>query len=108
MRAGKFAALAGLALSCLSPQLVYALDAVAVEGGSGDDGINRYGIALQWDWGVQWLRLEDWHLGGYWELSASYWDGDDGRTGNDSLGEFGLAQVFRWQTQTPIYGAIEE
>lgn len=44
MRAGKFAALAGLALSCLSPQLVYALDAVAVEGGSGDDGINRYGM----------------------------------------------------------------
>ena len=106
MRAVKFAVFVGLALSCLSPQLVYALDAVAVEGGSGDDGINRYGIALQWDWGVQWLRLEDWHLGGYWELSASYWDGDDGRTGNDSLGEFGLAQVFRWQTQTPIYGVM--
>ena len=96
MRAGKFAA-AGLALACLSPQLVYAFGAVAVEGGSGDRGSNRYGIALQWDWGVQWLRLGDWHLGGYWELSASYWDGDDGRTGNDSLGEFGLAPVFRWR-----------
>ena len=92
MRAGKFAAFAGLALSCLSPQPVYALDAVAVEGGSGDRGTNRYGIALQWDWGVQWLRLGDWHLGGYWELSASYWDGNEDRTGNDSLGEFGLTR----------------
>ena len=41
MRAGKFAAFAGLALSCLSPQPVYALDAVAVEGGSGDRETNR-------------------------------------------------------------------
>lgn len=106
MHAGKLAALAALTLPFLKPQLAAALDAVALEGGSGDRGINRYGIALQWDWGAQWLSLGDWHLGGYWELSASYWDGDEGRSGNDSLGEFGLTPVFRWQTAKPIYGIM--
>ena len=68
-----------------------------LEYGDGDDGIKRYGAALQWEWQRKWFTEGDWYLGGYWELSGSYWDGDPGRYNNDSLGEFGFTPVFRLQ-----------
>jgi len=80
------------------------IDAFAVEAGSGDDAIGRGGLALQWDWGVRWLPVGDWYLGGYFELSASYWEGDEGRTGTGSLGELGLASVLRFQKASMTYG----
>jgi lipid A 3-O-deacylase len=80
------------------------IDAFAVEAGSGDDAIGRGGLALQWDWGVRWLPVGDWYLGGYFELSASYWQGDEDRTGNGSLGEFGLTPVLRFQKASMTYG----
>jgi hypothetical protein len=82
----------------------HALDAFAVEGGGGDDGTGRGGVAFQWDWGVRWLPLGEWSLGGYFELSGSYWEGEEGRTGNDSLGEIGFTPVFRFQRHSALYG----
>ena len=81
-----------------------AVDAVAFEGGMGEDTTYRGGFGMQWDWGVEWLPIGDWYLGGYWEASFSYWDGEKGRTGTESLGEFGLAPVFRIQSHNPVYG----
>ena len=89
-----------IVLSLLSISRVHGFDAVTAEFGSGDDGINRYGLALQWDWSAVWVRTGSWELGGYWELSGSYWDGDDGRSGTDSLVEVGLTPVFRFQRQS--------
>lgn len=76
---------------------VQAIDTIAFEIGTGDDGADRVGVAVQWDWNKRWLQNGDWYLGGYWEISASYWDADNGRTGTDSLVEVGAAPVLRFQ-----------
>ncbi|MGR8949585.1 MAG: acyloxyacyl hydrolase, partial [Gammaproteobacteria bacterium] len=76
-----------------------ALDSIALELGTAesDEDVNRFGVAFKWDWNVRWLTIGDWSLGGYWEVGANYWDGDEGRTGNDSLGDFHLTPVLRYQ-----------
>jgi len=78
---------------------VRALDSIALELGTaaGDEDVGRFGAAFKWDWGAQWFADGDWYLGGYWELGANYWDGDKGRTGNDSLGDFHATPVFKFQ-----------
>lgn len=75
-----------------------ALDAIAVEGGKNDQegSVDRFGIALKWDWGMKWWQIGDWAFGGYWEVGANYWNGDKGRYGNDSLGDFYVMPVFRY------------
>jgi hypothetical protein len=76
-----------------------ALDSVLLEFGTseGDEDTDRYGGAARWDIGGKWLVTGDWFLGTYLELGITYWDGRDGTTGNDSLVDFGLTPVFRWQ-----------
>ncbi len=69
---------------------------------AGDADVERFGVALTWDWGAQWLTNGDWYLGGYWELGASYWDGNEGRTGNDALGDFHVTPVFRYQRKPSL------
>lgn len=83
----------------------HAVDGVAVEVGTGDEDSTRGGLAVQWDWHGELIGLGSWFLGGYWEVSASYWDGEEGRSGNGSLAEIGVAPVFRIQPRAPI-GAI--
>ena len=80
---------------------VAAAGGVALELGTSesDQNAERYGVAFKWDWGAKWLAAGDWYLGGYWETNISYWDGDNGRTGNDSLVDFGLTPVFRYQRE---------
>lgn len=88
--------LAPLILIC-GPGNAGAFDTVALELGTGDDSATRVGVRLDRTWQRKWFADGDWYLGGYWELSASYWDAGAGRTGNDSLGDFGLAPVLRLQ-----------
>lgn len=76
-----------------------AVDAVALELGSGDESANRYGVAAQWDWDARWLASGDWYLGGYWEASFSHWNGSSGERGNGTINEVGLTPVFRYQRQ---------
>ena len=95
------------AVACLTAALTLmvgtkpaqALDSIALDLGTaaGDTDVERYGIALTWDWSAQWLADGDWYLGGYWELGASYWDGEEGRRGGDSLGDFHVTPVLRYQ-----------
>ena len=98
----RFLISAALCFSFNQPTI--AIDGVAFEGGMGEDNTYRGGFGLQWDWGVEWFPVGDWYLGGYWEASFSYWDGEEGWTGTESLGEFGIAPVFRIQSHNPIYG----
>lgn len=76
-----------------------ALDSLALELGrvEGSQDVNRYGAVATWDWGVKWWQIGDWSLGGYWEAGVDYWDGKKGRTGNDSLVDFHVTPVFRYQ-----------
>ena len=84
---------------CLGATPAHAIDGVALELGTADsdEDVDRFGVAFKWDWGAKWFANGDWYLGGYWELGAAYWDGEDGRTGNDSLGDFHVTPVFRFQ-----------
>jgi lipid A 3-O-deacylase len=81
-----------------------AVDRVAVELGTGDEDAVRGGLALQWDLDGEWLSLGGWFLGGFLELSGSYWEGHDGTAGNASLGEVGVTPVLRVNPRSPIGG----
>ena len=83
------------------PAPVMAVDRLAVEIGAGDENATRGGAALQWDWSPDLVSLGGWSLTGYWEASFSYWDGDNGRTGNGDLGEIGFTPVFRLWPHSP-------
>ena len=43
------------------------------------------------------MESPNWTGTTYLEVSVSYWDGQEGRTNNDSLVDFGLTPVFRLQ-----------
>jgi lipid A 3-O-deacylase len=77
----------------------FALNRIAFEFGTEEDDstIDRYGGLLSVDWGVNWFAVGDWYLGGYFEAGVSYWDSEPGSTGNDSLVDFHVTPVFRWQ-----------
>lgn len=83
---------------------------IAVEYASSDDkphAVERGGIALQWPWAKQWNVFDSWSLGGYFETSFTYWDGERRRGGSESLGDFGLmVPVLRLQRQAPVIGMI--
>jgi len=87
---------------CIGSAPLHALDGIALELGTaaGDEDVDRIGIAFKWDWDVRWFAAGDWTLGGYWELGASYWDGKNGRTDNDSLGDFNITPVLRLQRKS--------
>jgi len=60
-----------------------------------DEDADGIGLSFKRDWEAQWFTAGNWYLSGQWELGASYWDGDRGRTGNDSLGDFHVTPVFQ-------------
>jgi len=105
MHKNNIASLLLAATVALSAPAVAAEGGIQLEYGAADeDGIDRFGGAVQWHWSRQWFSEGDWYLGGYWELSGSYWDGGRGRTGNDSLGEIGFTPVFRLQPHAASRG----
>lgn len=85
-------------------QATQAIDFLALEGGTGDEGAERVGAAAGWRWGRGWSLPAGLYLSGHWELSLSYWDGDEGRTGNDALVEGGFAPVFYIHSQARPFG----
>ena len=93
----KLLAVFALCLAVLVGRPALALDGVALELGTAasDEDVDRFGVAFKWDWNRAWLKDGDWELGGYWEFAASYWDGEDGRSGNDSLGDFSITPVLQ-------------
>ena len=85
-------ALAWLAASASS----LAIDGLSIEGGSGD-GTDMGRVGVQWDWKQRWFQGQNWHLGGYWDLSLGYWHRDASAGFNEEITEIGLTPVFRWQ-----------
>ena len=82
----------------------YAVDSIGLELGTAasDEDVDRIGVAVKWDWTAQWLNEGDWYLGGYWEVGAAYWDGKNGRSGNDSFADFHVTPVVRWQRKPNV------
>ncbi|MGH6636658.1 MAG: acyloxyacyl hydrolase [Gammaproteobacteria bacterium] len=98
-----FASALGLIAAMMS-HAIQAIDFLALEVGTGEESAERIGIAAGWRWGRGWSLPAGLHLSGHWELSLSYWDGDEGRTGNDTLVEGGLAPVFRIHSKAKPLG----
>lgn len=74
-----------------------AFDGIAIEIGSGD-GADVARLAVQRDWNRQWLRGENWHVGGYWDFAVGQWSKGNVAPGeNDEVTEVGLTPVFRIQ-----------
>ncbi len=70
--------------------------ALGPEGGIGDQGGKRGGLALLRPW--HWLNLGDCYLSGHWEAGISYWRaGREGRFGNDEIVDFSFTPTFRYQ-----------
>lgn len=93
----KILALANALIAVHSP--ARAVDSGSLELASGNKThIVRFGA--QWKWDRQWLRFNDAHLGGYWDLTLSKWRGDRFRNVDDStqrIIDIGLTPVFRFQ-----------
>jgi lipid A 3-O-deacylase len=90
--------IAALAAAWATP--ARAIDTLLLELGSSEtdfEDTERYGGAVRWTLGNRWLQHGEWYLGTYIELAVSYWDGELGRTGEDSLVDFGLTPVLRYQ-----------
>ncbi len=79
--------------------------AITIEGGLSEDHIDaeRYGANLRWDLPLQWFEVGDWHMVSLIEFGINVWDSAKGRTGEDSLVDFGLTPVLRYQ-MTPKRG----
>ena len=85
---------------------VHAVDGVSIEAGSGNS-TDMGRIGLQWDWKKRWFQGQNWHVGGYWDLSAGYWDLGARPGQNDNIAEIGLTPVFRLQ-QNDLKGLYAE
>jgi lipid A 3-O-deacylase len=80
----------------------YALDSVVVELGSieGDEEAERYGGAFRYAPETKWLESGSWYLSSYFEFGVTYWDGELGTEGEDSLVDFSLTPILRYQRST--------
>ena len=85
-----------------------AVDGVSIAGGGGDDA-SMARVGLLWDWNQRWFQNEswNWHINGYWELSAAYWHANSA-PGSHDIGEVGFTPVFRFEQndQRGLYGEL--
>ena len=91
-------ALAAAALLLAPGLLAQSVDGVALD--LGKDGVTnakvkRAQLGVQWDWNKRWLEAGNWHVGGYWDLGAGYWDNDTSNRTSSGLWEIGFTPVFR-------------
>ena len=82
--------------TCLAAGPAAAVDGISLELGQGD-GARMGRVGLQWEMKKQWLKGEQWHVGGFWDLSLARWTRDNLPGQNDSLTEIGLTPSLRLQ-----------
>jgi hypothetical protein len=87
----KIAAALGAGALIAASRTAFAIDAVAVEAGGGEQRTNLLRVAIV----DKWRRQHDpdppqWRLAGYWEISGALWDNPD-----DSTLDVGFTPVFR-------------
>ena len=70
-----------------------------IEGGTadGDAEADRFGGSIRRNFDRTLIEGRNWLGKAYLEASLSYWDGEAGRTNNDSLVDFGVTPVLRMQ-----------
>lgn len=75
------------------------IDSASVDVGSGPK-VRMLRLGVQKDWDGQWFASNGRHLGGYWDLSASYWRGTAYRGvpgQHQNLAVVGITPVLRYQ-----------
>jgi len=98
----KINSMIGAALLTASTAAV-AVDGVSFEYGRSDSGnasVDLYRVGVQWDWNKKLIEMGGWHLGGYWDLSAGYWDNRSALRTTSSLADIGFTPTFRFQQNT--------
>ena len=86
-----------VALAGLFSTPAYCIDGFAVEVGNGDS-VDMGRLSVQWDWNKRLLQFSGWHLGGYWDLAAGYWNRGSVRADqHKDLYDLGFTPVFRLQ-----------
>jgi lipid A 3-O-deacylase len=88
---------AGLVVALMLSAAAQAVDGVAFELGK-EGGHEMVRAAVQWQWQKRWLASGGRHVGGYWEVSAGTWRDAAPAGQNNSVTDFGLTPVFRWQS----------
>lgn len=97
---------AALALFLASTGVSAFVDGIAVEGGTGDDGVDMVRVAVQWDWKKPLYQGRNWHLGAHLDLGLGYWTDNAAPGRNDDLFEIGLTPVFRVQRDAGVFRGI--
>jgi lipid A 3-O-deacylase len=59
--------------------------------------VDMYQGGVQYDLGVQWFPMGNWHLGAYAEFTVGYWDNQSPRATSASIWDVGLTPVLRIQ-----------
>jgi hypothetical protein len=101
----KIGAMFGVAIALLAGQANAAsadngwVDSASFDFGTGTK-VRLARIAVQKDWDAQWFASNGYHLGGYWDLSASWWRGTAYRNvpgDHQNLAVVGFTPVVRYQ-----------
>jgi len=64
---------------------------------SSNADVDMYQGGVQWDFGVEWLKLGNWHLGNYVEATLGYWSNNSPQKTNAGLWDVGITPVLRFQ-----------
>lgn len=103
IRKALLSGLLGTLLALAAPP-TRALDGLSFAGGpdaSSNANVDLYRVGAQWDWHKRWFETAGWHLGGYWDLQAGYWDNSSENKTNSGLWELAFTPVFRVQQNQP-------
>jgi len=57
-------------------------------------------VGVQWDWNKKLVEMGNWHLGGYWESDAGYWNNTSNARTHATILDIGFTPVFRIQQTT--------
>jgi lipid A 3-O-deacylase len=88
----------------LLPPTARAVDGMSFEFGSSDStnaSVDMGRIGLQWNWSKRWAISQNWHIGGYWDVTFGHWSNDSPQRTNSSLTDFGVTPVLRLQQTNP-------
>src|SRR4051794_23723875 len=80
------------------------MDSASVDVGSGSK-VRLLRLGVQKDWDARWLASNGRHLGGYWDLSASWWRGNAYRGvpgQHQDLAVIGITPVLRYESDDKL------
>ena len=97
-------AIAVVAVLLLANPAAHAIDSMSVELGTSDSSnasVDLVRLGVQWNWAKRFDLGPNWHVGGFWDLSAGYWNNDSRRRTSSGLADVGFTPVLRLQPTNP-------